>query len=367
MTIRRSIFVSILAVGLFVTLSRAPFCRGEGHGGGGHGGSHGHEAHHEAHHEEHRDGHPGEHRDAHHEEHRDAHQEHRDGHHEEHRDAHREGEHGEHHYDHHEAHHEEHPAGRRDNHPFDHRDAHQDWRRDDHREARHDDHDAHYDHRRFDHRDWYRHAWWHHQPTWHNQSWQHWWHHTTVNEIGAWSAGWGVGAPVYYDYGPGGNVVYRNDQVYVNGAAVGTAASYADSAIALANASPGTDATSDQAGDWLPLGTFAVLRNGSGTEPSLTMQLALSKSGSISGVLFDLPNDTSTPVHGSLDRATQRVAFDLGAKSGQVAETGLYNLAKDSVALLVHKGNEKPQTYTLVRFQSPPSGAKEADVAWSPE
>jgi hypothetical protein len=171
-----------------------------------------------------------------------------------------------------------------------------------------------------------------------------------------------LAAPIYYNYGAGGNVVYRDNSVYYNGALVGTNIAYTNSAIALASASP---AASDQSDDWLPLGTFAVLQSDGDTKPSLTLQLAMSKSGSISGVLFDLPNDTSAPVQGSLDRATQRVAFDLGAKSGLVAETGIYNLTQDRVTVLVHKKNEKPQTYTLVRFETPPAGAEQKDVVLS--
>lgn len=347
MTMVRSSFVAILAVGLVVTLGRMSFGHGEGgHGGGGHA-SHG-EEHHSSHHEEHH----GAHGEGHHEEHHDAH-------HEEHHDEHHDAHHDEHHGDHHEGHHDEHHDGHYTNHRDEHHDAH----RDDHRDDRH----AHDDHHGFDHHDWYKHEWWHHHPTWHHQPWQHWWHCATPQEIGAWSAGWGLAAPIYYDYGPRGNVVYRDHQVYVNGALAGTSGAYANSAVALATAGPvgGVGADQDQPGDWLPLGTFAVLRNADDAQPSLTLQLAVNKSGGISGVLFDLRSDTSAAVRGSVDRATQRVAFDLGAKSGLVAETGFYNLTRDTLTLLVHKGSAEPQTYTLIRFRSPPPGAKEEDIALS--
>jgi hypothetical protein len=195
--------------------------------------------------------------------------------------------------------------------------------------------------------------------SWHNRPWQHWWHRPTTNEVARWSAGLGLAAPLYYDYGPGGNVVYRDKHVYVNGNPVGTTEVYEKSVTDLANASTATDAANDQPGQWLPLGTFAVLRDGGDDKPSQTLQLAMDKNGNVSGVLFDLQKDTSTPVSGSLDRATQRVAFNLGANSGLVAETGIYNLTKDEVPVLVHKGNEKPQAYTLVRFQTPPEGEKD--------
>jgi hypothetical protein len=181
--------------------------------------------------------------------------------------------------------------------------------------------------------------------------------------VAGWSTGWGLGDPVYYDYGPGGNVVYRDNEVYVNGGLAGTTDAYTQSATALANVAPAADTANSQAAQWLPLGSFAILRPDGDSKPWQTLQLAVDKNGTVSGVLFDLPKDTSTPIHGSLDRGTQRVAFDLGAKSGLVAETGLYNLTKDKLTLLVHKGSEKPQTYTLLRFQTPPTGAGDKAVS----
>lgn len=332
MSIARSIFVSIVAVGLVVTLSRTSLGHGEGHGGGHHEEHHG--EHHEGHHEEHH----GEHHEAHHEEHHDEH-------------------HGEHHDAHHENHHDEHP--------YDHHDDHHDWNHDDHHDWHHDDHHA-YDHHRFDHRDWYRHAWWNHQPSWHGEAWHHWWHRPTVNECVGWSSGCGLGDPIYYDYGPNGNVVYRDANVYVNGQLVGTTDAYAKSATALADVGGTANTADDKAEDWLPFGTFAVLRKDADAKPSQTIQLAMNKDGNISGVLFDLTKDTSTPIHGSLDRKTQRVAFGLGDNLGLVAETSYYNLTKNEVPLLVHSGSGKPEIYTLIRFEHPPTDteakAKEADV-----
>jgi hypothetical protein len=312
MAIARSIFVSIVAVGVVTTLSKASLGHGE------------------------------------------AHKEH---------ESHGKAEHKSHHEPKHEAHHEEH----HDAHYNDHHGEHGKWNHDEHHGWHHDSHyDDHYardEHRQFNHDDWYRHEWWHHQPSWHNRPWQHWWHCPTTNEIAAWSTGLGLATPAYYDYGPGGNVVYRNKEVYLNGTSVGTTDVYTNSVMALADGGPATNATNDRPDQWLPLGTFAVLRDDGDKKPSQTLQLALDKSGSVSGVLFDLQKDTSTPIRGSLDSATQRVAFDLGAKSGLVAETGIYNLTKDKVPLLVHQKNEKPQTYTLVRFQAPPAAAKEKNAA----
>jgi hypothetical protein len=147
--------------------------------------------------------------------------------------------------------------------------------------------------------------------------------------------------------------------VYVNDTLVSDANTYNQSVIALADAIPATEATSDKPDEWLPLGTFAVLPpNDDDKTPSQTLQLAMNKEGSVSGTLFDVSNDTTTPIHGSVDRSTQRVAFTLGTDSTKVAETGLYNLTKNEASLLVHKQNEKPQVYTLVHLKTPPKDAK---------
>jgi hypothetical protein len=42
-----------------------------------------------------------------------------------------------------------------------------------------------------------------------------------------------------------------------------------------------------------------------------------------------------------------------------VAETGLCNLTRNKVTLLVHRGSEKPQHYRLTRFQSPPADTQD--------
>jgi hypothetical protein len=321
MTITRSIFVSIVAVGVIVTLNRVSYGHGEGHEG--------HESQSKPQHKpQQKPQHKPEYKPEHKLQYKPEHETRRNEHQADHRDA------------HHDSHHEWH------------RDAHHDW----HRDAHHEEHHA------INQKDWYKHQWWHHQASWHNHEWHHWWHHPTTNEVAAWTAGLGLAAPLYYDYGPDGNVVYRNNQVYLNGNPVGTADAYSKSAYALADAGSTTDTTNEQADQWLPLGSFAVLPSNGDNKPSQTLQLAIDKSGNVSGVLFDLVKDTSTPVRGSLDRTTQRVAFDLGAKSGLVAETAIYNLTKDEVPLLVHKTGEKPQNYTLVRFQSPPSEAKGREV-----
>jgi hypothetical protein len=179
-----------------------------------------------------------------------------------------------------------------------------------------------------------------------------------VGELTGWFGGWGWSNPVYYDYGPAGNVVYRSDNVYVDGKPAGTAAGYTKSALALASASPSRESTANTAA-WLPLGTFALSQQGGDGKSSQTLQLAVNKSGTISGELTDATKNTSVPVHGSVDRTTQRAAFALGDKSGLVAETGIYNLTLDKAGLLVHQDGGKPQHVTLTRVKAPTGDPKD--------
>ena len=147
--------------------------------------------------------------------------------------------------------------------------------------------------------------------------------------------------------------------MYVNNSLVGDAAAYDQSVFTLADATPTVEAAASQPDEWLPLGTFAVVPPNDDNTPSRTLQLAMNKQGSVSGVVFDLSNNTTTPIHGSVDRSTQRVAFTLGADSAQVAETGLYNLTKNEVSVLVHQQNEKAQVYTLVHLKTPSEDTKD--------
>jgi hypothetical protein len=235
------------------------------------------------------------------------------------------------------AHHETHPGA---HHDANHERHHEEPKRNDHERHHDQHHDSHHD----DH-----HAHHNHHPWWHS------WHRPTEPELTNWFGGWGWTAPVYYGYGRGGNVTYQNDGVYVGGTRTGTASEYANTAQTLASAGPSNESSSNDA-DWLPLGTFALSQQGGDGKSPQVLQLSVNKGGVVSGVIFNTINSTTSQIHGSVDQATQRVAFGLGDNSGLVAETGIHNFTRDKINLLVHQGNKKPQHYSLVRFQSPQGG-----------
>ena len=180
---------------------------------------------------------------------------------------------------------------------------------------------------------WYA-AGWAAGAAWRTASWD------SACEWLAWST-----APVYYDYGS--NVTYQDNSVYVNGQDVGTSADYYNQATTLA--SQGTQADAPEDGDWLPLGVFALSKNSAATS-DVVIQLAVNKSGAIRGNYTDTVTNKTQAVAGSVDKATQRVAFQVGDNKTAVIETGLYNLTKDEAPVLVHLDKDRTEQWLLVRM-----------------
>lgn len=88
-------------------------------------------------------------------------------------------------------------------------------------------------------------------------------------------------------------------------------------------------------------------------EPTRVLQLAVDKSGIISGTLYNRETDQADAVQGRVDKNTQRVAMRFGSTDEIVAETGLYNLTQDEAPLLVHFGKDRVENDVLVRLKEP--------------
>jgi hypothetical protein len=165
--------------------------------------------------------------------------------------------------------------------------------------------------------------------------------------VGSWY-GWTSGVqPIYYDYG--NNVSYQDNQVYYGDQPVASAEQYYQQTATLAQSQPVLDPT---AGDWLPLGVFGLIR-GSESDPHYVMQLAVNKAGAVAGNYWDVVGGTSLPIHGAIDKQTQRLAWTVGDNKDTVGETGIYNLTKDEAPALIHLGKDKTQQWTLVRLKQP--------------
>lgn len=170
------------------------------------------------------------------------------------------------------------------------------------------------------------------------------WTAATWATLGTWFA-YGVAQPVYYDYG--NNVVYQDNNVYVNGQDAGTSQEYYQQAQTLAETGAQADAPSD--GDWLPLGVFAMSQSGQNNS-NMVIQLAVNKAGVIRGNYTDTASNSTSTVQGSVDKSTQRAAWTIGSNTSTIIETGLYNLTKDEAPALVHFGSDRTEQWLLVRL-----------------
>lgn len=196
---------------------------------------------------------------------------------------------------------------------------------------------------------------WHY---YHNHPWYFWWQRPTWTNTVTWFA-WPATystvwrQPVFYDFGPGGNVVFRDNRVYIGGEMIATTEQFAMSAADLATVPPPESwEIADQA-EWMPLGTFALSTGEHDVDPTMLLQLAVDRQGIVSGTMFNTETDLAQTIQGRVDPETQRVAFRIGESDGVVAETGLYNLTQDESPLLIHFGPDDSEVYLLIRLEEP--------------
>ena len=167
--------------------------------------------------------------------------------------------------------------------------------------------------------------------------------------VGAW-CGWGNSVqPVTYQYGD--NITYQGDQVYYGDQPVATADQYYQQASTLAQSAPPPD---PQSTDWMPLGVFSLVQ-GDQSDSSNMFELAINKSGAIAGNYYSALAGSTLPVHGSVDKKTQRVAWTVGDNKATVYDAGISSLTKDEAPVLLHFGKDRTQQGMLVRLKKPES------------
>ena len=105
----------------------------------------------------------------------------------------------------------------------------------------------------------------------------------------------------------------------------------------------------------MPLGVFALTPDGqaSGPDPSLFLQLAISKEGIISGTLHNSATNSTQTIEGMADKATQRAAWTVAGKTRPIMETGIVNLTEDTAPALVHFADGQTQQWLMVRLEEP--------------
>jgi hypothetical protein len=170
----------------------------------------------------------------------------------------------------------------------------------------------------------------------------------TYGSVGSWCGYTEEAIP--YSYGE--NVYYADDQVYAGDQPIATSAEYADQAAAIATTAP---TAAPEKGEWLPLGVFAITQDGqaSGAEPTLYMQLAISKQGAISGTLKNTASGKVDTLEGMADQKSQRVAWTIAGQQRPVMETGLSNLTQDTSPALIHFADGQTQQSLMVRIPEP--------------
>ena len=152
--------------------------------------------------------------------------------------------------------------------------------------------------------------------------------------------------PVAYD--SANTVVLQGGNVYVNGVDQGSAQQYYQQGVTLA----GQGAQAAPTGQWQSLGVF-VLASPSASSGRNMFELAINSTGIIRGNYFDVAANQIAPVHGSIDKATQRAVWMIGDKKDLLFETGLENLTQSQTPVLIHFGPSRSEQWLLARLQNP--------------
>ena len=171
----------------------------------------------------------------------------------------------------------------------------------------------------------------------------------TWGAITGW-VGYGWSDSIAYSYGD--NVYYEGDSVYYGDQVVATAEEYTQQAEEIATSAP--EVAPDKA-EWMPLGVFALTPDGqaSGPDPTLFLQLAISKEGIIAGTLNNTATGQTQTIEGMADKASQRVAWTVAGKTRPIMETGIVNLTQDTAPALVHFADGQTQQWLMVRLEEP--------------
>lgn len=167
-----------------------------------------------------------------------------------------------------------------------------------------------------------------------------------------WFTDYGYSEPIYYNYG--NNVYYQDDTVYYGDQPVATADEYAYQAEQIATSIPADVQPAPE--DWMPLGVFALSpsdESSAGSDPTMFLQLAVSKEGIISGTLQNTTANTVKAIEGMVDKQSQRAAWTVQGETRPIMETGIGNLTQDTAPALVHFADGTTQQWLLVRLDKP--------------
>ena len=204
----------------------------------------------------------------------------------------------------------------------------------------------------WDNRDW-RGRRWDYWGRWsRNRPW-YWWAWVTAPRLFGWfDYGWRT--PYYWDYGHGEYIYYDDGAIYVNGRWYQPAPVFYDQTVELVERAPDLAAEDAAQMEWLPLGVFAVTREGQ-AEAEVMVQLAVTQDGVIGGTAYDQQTGAAYPITGIVEKETQRAVWSFTDDRNQrlVMETSIFNLTQPEATGLVHYGPNDIRVVELVRLESP--------------
>jgi hypothetical protein len=167
--------------------------------------------------------------------------------------------------------------------------------------------------------------------------------------------------PYYWDYGPGEYIHCYNNVIYVNGEWFEPAPVYYQRSLLLADSAPPIALEQAPQVEWLPLGVFAVSRDGV-VDNNMMVQLAVTKEGVIGGTVLNQVTGESFDVSGTVDKESQRAVWTYVDEAGKkiAMETSINNLTQPESTALLQKGPEDFQVVELVRLEEPKADANSA-------
>jgi hypothetical protein len=211
-------------------------------------------------------------------------------------------------------------------------------------------------------RDWHGHRWDHWDHFGHSRPF-YWWYWATAPRLSNWiTYRWGT--PYYWDYGPGEYIYYDDGAIYINGRWHQPAPVFYENTVRLVEQAPDLTPQEAASAQWLPLGVFAVTRDGR-AQADVLVQLAVTQEGVIGGTASDQQSGTSYPIEGVVEKQSQRAVWSYTDARGRrvVMETSIFNLTQPEATGLVHYSPENIEVIELVRLDPPESASTMAGAA----
>ncbi|MBA2369926.1 MAG: hypothetical protein H0V82_13060 [Candidatus Protochlamydia sp.] len=175
------------------------------------------------------------------------------------------------------------------------------------------------------------------------------WRPAAWSTLASWGA-WGWSTPYYYDDAGYAYPVTASESTFANPSS-SIEAPYQP--VQMYPPAQSAQTTVSPEGEWLPLGIFAVASNANtAAQSNRFIQLAVSRSGEIAGILYNSATDKAQDLTGKIDPNSQKAYWSLTSQTGSpIASTGIYNLTEDQTPFNVHFLDGTDQTWTLVRLK----------------